>query len=139
LSFQAYEDSSPTIPLYFILSPGADVVSDVDKLALKKGKAKGVDYHNISLGQGQDKVAIEKLDMGARQGHWVFLNNVHLMPKFLTVVDKKIEEYSTSAQVRIGFIFIHNFLISANSLNPLMYLLGHASWIPNHVFVGPVE
>ena len=37
--------------------------------------------------------------MGNRQGHWVFLNNVHLMPKFLTVVEKKIEEYSTSAQV----------------------------------------
>mmetsp|Transcript_22422 Transcript_22422/g.30704 ORF Transcript_22422/g.30704 Transcript_22422/m.30704 type:complete len:1916 (+) Transcript_22422:3-5750(+) len=95
---QAFEDSSPTIPLYFILSPGADIVSDVDKLAVKKGKYKGVDYHNISLGQGQDKIAIEKLDMGNRQGHWVFLNNVHLMPKFLNVVERKIEEYSTSAQ-----------------------------------------
>jgi dynein heavy chain len=63
------------------------------------GKVKGIDYHNISLGQGQDKIATEKLDMGNRQGHWVFLNNVHLMPKFLSVVEKKIEEYSTSLQV----------------------------------------
>ena len=91
---QSFEDSSPIIPLYFILSPGADVVSDVDKLAIKLGKVKGIDYHNISLGQGQDKIAIEKLDMGNRQGHWVFLNNVHLMPKFLTTVEKKIEEYT---------------------------------------------
>ena len=91
---QSFEDSSPTIPLYFILSPGANVVSDVDKLALKVGKSKGVDYHNISLGQGQDKIAEERLDVGSRQGHWVFLNNVHLMPRWLTTLEKKLEEYA---------------------------------------------
>jgi len=91
---QSFEDSSPIIPLYFILSPGADVVSDVDKLAIKLGKAKGIEYHNISLGQGQDRVALDKLDVGHRQGHWVFMNNVHLMPKFLSTIEKKLEEYS---------------------------------------------
>ena len=103
---QAFEDSSPIIPLYFILSPGADVVSDVDKLAVKMGKQKGVDYHNISLGQGQDVVAEEKLDVGNRQGHWVFLNNVHLMPRWLSTVEKKMEEYAlqgTHPDFRIMF------------------------------------
>eukprot|EP00601_Ochromonadales_sp_CCMP2298_P009433 CAMPEP_0173264512 /NCGR_PEP_ID=MMETSP1142-20121109/28018_1 /TAXON_ID=483371 /ORGANISM="non described non described, Strain CCMP2298" /LENGTH=2531 /DNA_ID=CAMNT_0014200063 /DNA_START=20 /DNA_END=7615 /DNA_ORIENTATION=+ len=103
---QSFEDSSPAIPLYFILSPGADVVSDVDKLALKMGKQKGVDYHNISLGQGQDIVAEEKLDVGNRQGHWVFLNNVHLMPRWLTRLEKKMEEYAvqgTHPDFRIMF------------------------------------
>jgi len=33
----------------------------------KVPKVKGVDYHNISLGQGQDRIAIEKRDMGHRQ------------------------------------------------------------------------
>lgn len=103
---QSFEDSSPSIPLYFILSPGADIVSDVDKLAIKYGKVKGLDYHNISLGQGQDKVAMEKLEIGNRQGHWIFLNNVHLMPRFLTVIEKKIEEYEvqgTHPDFRIMF------------------------------------
>jgi dynein heavy chain len=103
---QAFEDSSPLIPLYFILSPGADVVSDVDKLAAKLGKQKGVEYHNISLGQGQDIVAEEKLDVGNRQGHWVFLNNVHLMPRWLTRLEKKLEEYAimgTHPDFRIMF------------------------------------
>ena len=35
---KAYDDSSPIIPLYFILSPGADIVSDVDKLAVSNLK-----------------------------------------------------------------------------------------------------
>jgi dynein heavy chain len=90
---QSFEDSSPAIPLYFILSPGSDVVSDVDKLAIKMGKVKGSDYHNISLGQGQDVIASEKLEVGNRQGHWVFLNNVHLMPRWLVVLEKKLEDY----------------------------------------------
>lgn len=91
---QSFEDSSPLITLYFILSPGADVVSDVDKLAAKFGKIKGVDYHNISLGQGQDVIAEEKLDIGHRQGHWVFLDNVHLMPRWLHILEKKLENYA---------------------------------------------
>mmetsp|Transcript_24191 Transcript_24191/g.35469 ORF Transcript_24191/g.35469 Transcript_24191/m.35469 type:complete len:827 (+) Transcript_24191:77-2557(+) len=93
---QSFEDSSPVITLYFILSPGADVVSDVDKLAAKYGKVKGVDYHNISLGQGQDVIAEEKLELGHRQGHWVFLDNVHLMPRWLNTLEKKLEGYAVS-------------------------------------------
>jgi dynein heavy chain len=92
----AFEDSTPLIPLYFILSPGANPVADVDKLAVKVGKTKGVDYHNVSLGQGQDVVAMERLEQGARQGHWVMLNNVHLMPRWLPVLEKKLDEYAIS-------------------------------------------
>ena len=90
----SFDDSSPVIPLYFILSPGSDVVSDVDKLAVKFGKTKGKDYHNISLGQGQDIVAAERLDFGFKTGHWVFLQNVHLMPRWLHVLEKKLDDYA---------------------------------------------
>ena len=99
------------IPLYFILSPGADIVSDVDKLAVmiveeillitafhscsglfffarqvKKGKVKGVDYHNISLGQGQDRIAIEKLDMGHRQVLFAFIHLFYADGKIISCI-----------------------------------------------------
>ena len=90
----SFEDSTPIIPLFFILSPGANPLADVDKLAFKVGKTKGLDYHNVSLGQGQDVVAAERLEIGNRQGHWVFLNNVHLMPRWLPFLEKKIDEYA---------------------------------------------
>jgi len=93
--------------MYFILSAGSDIVSDIDKLANKCRKVKGIDYHNISLGQGQDKIALEKLEIAYRQGHWIFLNNVHLMPKFLIFLEKKLEYYNSQpdlhAQFRIFF------------------------------------
>ena len=91
---QAFSDSNPAIPIYFILSPGANVVADVDKLALKFGMVAGSSYHNISLGQGQDVVAQERLENGHRQGHWVILNNVHLMPRWLKKVEKLMDEYA---------------------------------------------
>ena len=69
------EDSSPSIPIYFVLSPGTDVVAVLDKLAAAKGLNKGVEYHNVSMGQGQDVVAMSVLESAVKQGHWVILNN----------------------------------------------------------------
>ena len=55
------KDSNPTTPLYFILSAGADVVADLDKMAIEYGMVAGQSYHNISMGQGRLKLKIEKL------------------------------------------------------------------------------
>lgn len=48
---EAFKDSDPTTPIYFILSPGANVTADLDKLADKHHMERGVTYHDISLGQ----------------------------------------------------------------------------------------
>jgi dynein heavy chain len=86
-------DSSNTTPIYFILSPGADVVADVDQAAESRGLEKGVSYHNVSMGQGQDVVAMTFLEMGHKQGHWVILNNVHLMPVWCIALEQKLDAF----------------------------------------------
>lgn len=93
---RSLEDSSPITPIYFILSPGVDVVGDLDKMAAapEYNMIKGATYHNVSMGQGQDIVAFERLDVAHRQGHWVILNNVHLMPKFLVELEKRLDGYA---------------------------------------------
>lgn len=53
-------DSTTTTPIYFILSPGANVVGDLDKLADKYEFVKNESYHNVSMGQGQ--VRMRKID-----------------------------------------------------------------------------
>ena len=88
------EDSTPRTPIYFILSPGANVVADLDKKAAENGLQKGISYHNVSMGQGQDVVAMSRLETAHRNGHWVILNNVHLMPKWLVELEKKLDEYA---------------------------------------------
>lgn len=52
---ESFLDSTTTTPIYFILSPGANVVGDLDKLADKYEFVKNESYHNVSMGQGQVK------------------------------------------------------------------------------------
>uniref|UniRef100_A0A674EYS7 Dynein axonemal heavy chain 17 n=1 Tax=Salmo trutta TaxID=8032 RepID=A0A674EYS7_SALTR len=51
-------------------------------------------FHNVSLGQGQEVVAEAALNMAAREGHWVILQNIHLVAKWLGSLDKLVERYS---------------------------------------------
>ncbi|NXK98859.1 DYH9 protein, partial [Formicarius rufipectus] len=50
--------------------------------------------HNISLGQGQEVVAEQALDLAAKEGHWVILQNIHLVAKWLSSLEKKLEQHS---------------------------------------------
>ena len=90
----AFIDSSPAIPIFFILSPGANPVKDVESLCIKEKMNPLKDLHTIALGQGQDIVAHAKLDMANKEGHWVMLQNVHLMPAFLLELEKKLAQFA---------------------------------------------
>lgn len=51
-------------------------------------------FHNIALGQGQDVIAMNKLEIGHKEGHWVMLQNIHLMPSWLLELEKKMDEFA---------------------------------------------
>ncbi|KAI3360460.1 hypothetical protein L3Q82_002355 [Scortum barcoo] len=87
-----YEDSGPSTPVFFILSPGVDPLKDVEKLGLKLGFS--IDQgtlHNVSLGQGQEEVAERVLNNASKLGHWVILQNVHLVARWLPSLDALLE------------------------------------------------
>ncbi|KAM6210848.1 LOW QUALITY PROTEIN: dynein axonemal heavy chain 11 [Sarcoramphus papa] len=92
---KSYEESSPATPVFFILSPGADPLKDIETLGKKLGFT--VDsgrFHNISLGQGQEMVAEKALEKAAKHGHWVLFQNIHLVAKWLGTLEKLLEQYS---------------------------------------------
>jgi dynein heavy chain len=37
---------------------------------------------------------MNKLEIGHKEGHWVMLQNIHLMPRFLIELEKKLDMYS---------------------------------------------
>merc|ERR1719230_2034254 len=45
------------------------------------------------MGQGQDIVAMSALETANRNGHWVILNNIHLMPRWLIELEKKLDDF----------------------------------------------
>ncbi|XP_031512836.1 dynein heavy chain 17, axonemal [Papio anubis] len=95
---KSYEESSPSTPIFFILSPGVDPLKDVEALGKKLGfTIDNGKLHNVSLGQGQEVVAEDALDVAAEKGHWVILQNIHLVARWLGTLDKKLERYSTGS------------------------------------------
>uniref|UniRef100_A0A4X2M213 AAA+ ATPase domain-containing protein n=1 Tax=Vombatus ursinus TaxID=29139 RepID=A0A4X2M213_VOMUR len=88
-----YEESSPATPVFFILSPGVDALKDVEALGRKLGfTIDSGKFHNISLGQGQETIAKAALEKASKEGHWVILQNVHLVAKWLGTLEKLLEQ-----------------------------------------------
>ena len=90
LHFEHLFDSSTCVnPVVFILSPGSDPGSDLTKLAHKMNIANRLKV--LSLGQGQGKIALEMLDTAAQRGHWLMLQNCHLLVKWLHDLEKALD------------------------------------------------
>ncbi|CAJ0964166.1 unnamed protein product [Ranitomeya imitator] len=95
---KSYEETSPATPIFFILSPGVNPLKDVESLGNKLGfTIDSGKFHNISLGQGQETVAEDTMEKASEQGHWVILQNVHLVAKWLVTLEKLLEKYSTGS------------------------------------------
>jgi dynein heavy chain len=67
----SYEDSDCTMPIIFILSPGAVPIQYIIGLAKSKEMIDRFNY--MSLGQGQEQAALERIISGRRNGDWVCL------------------------------------------------------------------
>jgi len=87
---QVFKDSTPLMPLIFVLSTGADPTNMLAQLANEKD----ITFKSTALGQGQAPIAINLMDEGKRDGNWVFLANCHLMLSWLPSLEKIIEKFS---------------------------------------------
>eukprot|EP01063_Lacrimia_lanifica_P009197 TRINITY_DN1620_c2_g3_i1.p1 TRINITY_DN1620_c2_g3~~TRINITY_DN1620_c2_g3_i1.p1 ORF type:complete len:4609 (+),score=2253.81 TRINITY_DN1620_c2_g3_i1:158-13984(+) len=83
-----FKDSDPTLPLVFVLSPGVDPMDQLRALADKQGRL----LKALALGQGQASTATRMIQEQAKQGGWVFLQNCHLMLKWLPTLEKIIDD-----------------------------------------------
>lgn len=120
---KSFQETSPSTPIFFILSPGVNPLKvsplkercdpaiifwdphdfyvnqqDVEELGRKLGfTSQNENFHNVSLGQGQEVVAEGAMDVAAQKGHWVILQNIHLVKKWLPSLEKKLEYYAESS------------------------------------------
>ncbi|KAF1374278.1 hypothetical protein PFLUV_G00248290 [Perca fluviatilis] len=91
----SFEESAPATPMFFILSPGVDPLKDVEKHGKRLGYTfDDKNFHNVSLGQGQEVIAEQALDLAARNGHWVILQNIHLVARWLGTLEKLLEQHA---------------------------------------------
>ncbi|XP_069795725.1 dynein axonemal heavy chain 12 isoform X2 [Narcine bancroftii] len=91
---KSFGDSNATIPLLFILSPGADPMASLLKLTNDKNMD-AVRFQSISLGQGQGPIAAKMIKQGMLEGSWVCLQNCHLAVSWMPTLEKICEEFSS--------------------------------------------
>ena len=87
-----FRQSSPTTPVVFVLSPGADPSFDLIRLGEEMGFKLGAKLKSMALGQGMGPKAKEYIELGATRGLWVLLQNCHLLPKWLKDLEKILEK-----------------------------------------------
>ncbi|KYQ51703.1 Dynein heavy chain 10, axonemal [Trachymyrmex zeteki] len=85
-----FEESTPTMPVVFILSPGSDPTSELMKLADRYGCGGGK-FRYLSLGQSQEKIAMELLRIAKMRGQWLMFRNCHLLLSFTKDLEKIVE------------------------------------------------
>ena len=94
----AFAESSPSIPIFFVLFPGVDPTRDVEALGNTMDiSTDNQKFINISMGQGQEEVALAAIDKFSAEGGWVMLQNLHLMQSFLPLLERKLEVVSDTA------------------------------------------
>ena len=87
----SYQDSAPSIPLLFVLSAGADPITDLMRMAEDHGMNKKLD--SISLGQGQGPIANKLIGEGVAKGRWVLLQNCHLSTSYMPKLESIVEQW----------------------------------------------
>ncbi|XP_063241593.1 dynein beta chain, ciliary-like [Bacillus rossius redtenbacheri] len=116
---KSYEEMSPATPVFFILSPGVDPLKDVEALGKKLGFTMDQhNFHNVSLGQGQEVVAEQAMETAATEGHWVILQNIHLVKRWLPELEKKMEHCS-----EIGHDNYRLFISAESSPDPAFHII----------------
>ena len=89
---EVFDESSPTMPLIYVLSAGTDPALQLYKFAESRKFAKKLAA--ISLGQGQGPIAERMMMEAMDRGHWVFFQNCHLSPSWMPSLERLIENIS---------------------------------------------
>eukprot|EP01038_Epipyxis_sp_PR26KG_P006437 gene6437-8857_t len=74
-----YREMEAGTPVIYLLSAGADPTDSIETLARRKRK----DIECVSMGEGQDVVALKAINTATANGSWVLLQNCHLGLDFI--------------------------------------------------------
>lgn len=81
-------ETTPFEPVLFVTTPGADPSAELEELAVNVVGKRGL--VQLAMGGGQTNKALEALREAAKHGHWLVLQNVHLVTPWLYTLEKEL-------------------------------------------------
>lgn len=87
-------------------------------------------FHNVSLGQGQEIVAENALEVAGEKGHWVILQNIHLVARWLATLEKKLEQNWEKSHKKYRV-----FLSAEPAPSPDSHIIPQVCGIPYYLFI----
>ncbi|TWW56799.1 Dynein heavy chain 7, axonemal [Takifugu flavidus] len=99
---KSYMDSNSTIPLVFVLSPGADPMASLLKFASDKEMGSG-SFQSISLGQGQGPIAFKMICAAMQNGTWIWEKLLFGLCFFHALVQERKKYGSLGWNIPYGF------------------------------------
>eukprot|EP00658_Telonema_sp_P-2_P077500 TRINITY_DN7026_c0_g1_i2.p1 TRINITY_DN7026_c0_g1~~TRINITY_DN7026_c0_g1_i2.p1 ORF type:complete len:743 (-),score=198.33 TRINITY_DN7026_c0_g1_i2:213-2441(-) len=131
---KVFDESSSNSPVFFLLFPGVNPYADVEACGRTNGYTEenpyedGFNLRRISMGQGQEKVAEQVIDDFSRTGGWVYLDNVHLMTKWISTLERKLEIAAEEAHANFRCF---------SSAEP--HPFPHFQWIPQGILESSIK
>lgn len=89
---RALKDTTPTVPIIFILSQGADPMGALQTFA----EAESRELQYVSLGQGQGENAKRLIAQCRKSGAWAMLQNCHLSKSFMPDLEAQVASLQSS-------------------------------------------
>ncbi|KAH8608939.1 putative Dynein heavy chain N terminal region 2 domain1 [Trypanosoma vivax] len=90
----ALADSTPTVPIVFILSQGADPMGTLQAFAQSQDRP----LQYVSLGQGQGENAKKLIASCKKEGNWALLQNCHLSKTFMPELELQVAQLQQSSE-----------------------------------------
>lgn len=81
---EIYAESSPSIPILYLLSAGADPTGTIREFAKKLKQSPD----QVSMGEEQELQAEKYIDKNMQEGKWVILSNCHLSLEYMAQLEE---------------------------------------------------
>ncbi|CAE8588983.1 unnamed protein product, partial [Polarella glacialis] len=87
------EETSSRLPTLFLTTPGADPSLELEEFAkaYAEKNCPSMNFHQLSMGGGQNDDAIRMLHEASKNGDWVCLKNLHLVISWVPLLEKEIK------------------------------------------------
>ncbi|XP_016964184.1 cytoplasmic dynein 2 heavy chain 1 [Drosophila biarmipes] len=94
---QLLQQSSCDRPILMVSQAENDPTTELRKWANQK-------YREMAIGKGAEKGVLSEMRKAAIDGHWLCVKNVHLVPEFLTQMERELNEIQKSKDFRLWLL-----------------------------------